>query len=113
MMSIVGLNASNLVTKREIHHTQTFWKLTHLSLLMRLTPWRQTAGSTPQSPSLDYFIVQSIKRLYTQHNNSKAQLEPGGLPTVLPYLLITTSHGVSSIMLSMLITFLWVYSTAR
>jgi hypothetical protein len=37
MMTVVGLNASNLDTKRGIHHTQTFWQLTHQSLLMRPT----------------------------------------------------------------------------
>jgi hypothetical protein len=35
MMSIVGLNASNLNTKRGIHRTQTFWQCTRHSLLMR------------------------------------------------------------------------------
>jgi hypothetical protein len=42
------------------------------------------------------------------HNNSEAQLEPGGLPTLLPYLLIIMFYGVSSILLFMLITYLWV-----
>jgi hypothetical protein len=58
-----GANASNLDTKRGIYHTWTFWQLTHQSLPMRLTPWRQTAGSVPHSPSLNYFIIQSIRRL--------------------------------------------------
>jgi hypothetical protein len=41
-----------------------FWQLTHQSLPMRPTPWRQTVGSAPRSPSLGYFTIQSIKRLY-------------------------------------------------
>jgi hypothetical protein len=45
--------------------TQIFWQLTHQILPMRPTPWRQTAGSTPQSPCSGYFTVQSIKRLCT------------------------------------------------
>jgi hypothetical protein len=39
--------------------------------------------------------------------NSEAQLEPDGLHTLPPYLLITTSHGVSSVLLSTHITCLW------
>jgi hypothetical protein len=39
-------------------------------------------SDAPWSPCLDYFTVQSIRRLYTQHNNSVAQLEPGGLATL-------------------------------
>jgi hypothetical protein len=80
--------------------------------MMRLTPWRQIVGSAPQSPSLDYFIVQSIKKLCTQHSISEAQVEPGGLPTSPLYLLIITSHGMSSVLLSVLITYLWVCSAA-
>jgi hypothetical protein len=77
---------------------------------MRLTPWRQTAGSALQSPSLGYSTVQSIRRLCTQHNNFEAQLEPSGLPALLPYLLITMSHGMNSVLLSVHITYLWVCS---
>jgi hypothetical protein len=33
-MSVVGLNANNLDTKRGILLTQTFWQLTHQSLRM-------------------------------------------------------------------------------
>jgi hypothetical protein len=69
MMSVMGLNASNLDTKRGIHHTWTFWQLTRQSMPMRLTPWRQTTGSVPQSPSLIYSTIQSIRRLYMQRNN--------------------------------------------
>jgi hypothetical protein len=78
---------------------------------MRLTPWRQIAGSALQSPSSSYSTVQSIKRLHMQHNNFEAQLEPGGLPTSPPYLLITMSHGMSSVLLSAHITYLQVCST--
>jgi hypothetical protein len=48
-----------------------------------------------------------------QHSNSEAQLEPSGLLT-LPssYVLITTSHGVSYVLLSVLITYLRVCSVA-
>jgi hypothetical protein len=63
-MSVAGLNASNLNTKTGILRTQTFWQLTHQSLLMRLAPWRRTTGSAPQSPSSDNFTVQSTRRLY-------------------------------------------------
>jgi hypothetical protein len=78
---------------------------------MWLTPWKQTTSSTPWSLSLGYSTVQSIKRLYMQCSNSEAHLEPGGLPTLPPYLLITTSHGVSSVLLLVLITYLQVCST--
>jgi hypothetical protein len=40
MMSIVGLNASNLDIRRGILNTRIFWQITHQSLPMRLTPWR-------------------------------------------------------------------------
>jgi hypothetical protein len=49
---------------------------------------------------------------YTQHSNFEAQLEPGGLPTSLPYLLITLSHGMSFVLLFAHITYLWVCSTS-
>jgi hypothetical protein len=111
MMSVVEPNASNPGIKRGILHTWISWQLTRQSLPMRLTPWRQIAGSAPRSPSLSYFIVQSIKRLCTQRSNSEAQLDPSGLPISPPYLLITMSHGVSSILPSAHITFLWVCST--
>jgi hypothetical protein len=65
MMNVVGLNASNLDIKRGILHTQISWQLTRQSLLMRVTPWRQTGSSAPWSPSSGYFTVQSIKRLCT------------------------------------------------
>jgi hypothetical protein len=55
---------------------------------------------------LGYYTVQSIKRLCTPHNNSKAQLEHGGLPISLPYLLISMFHAVSSILHSIHITYL-------
>jgi hypothetical protein len=110
MTSVMGLNTSNPSIKRGIHCIRIFWQLSRQSLLMRPTPWRQTVGSTPQSPSLGYFIVQSTRRLYTQHINLEAQLEPGGLHTLSPYLLIITSHGVSSVLPSAHITYLWVYS---
>jgi hypothetical protein len=77
----VGLNTSNLDIKRLILLTQISWQLTHQSLPMRLTPWRWIVGSAPQIPCLGYSTVQSIRRLYTQHSNFEAQLEPGGLPT--------------------------------
>jgi hypothetical protein len=109
-MSVMELNVSNLDTKRGIHCTWTFWQLTRPSLLMRLTLWRQTNGSVPRSPSSVYSTIWSIKRHYTQHNNCEAQQEPGGLLTLLPYLLITTFHGASSVLLSVLITYLQVYS---
>jgi hypothetical protein len=69
MMSVMGLSASNPNIRREILCTQIFQQLTHQSLLMRLTPSRRTTGSTPRSPSLSYFTVQSIRRLYMSHNN--------------------------------------------
>jgi hypothetical protein len=94
MTSIVGLNASNLNIRRGILCTQIFSQLTHQSL-------RQIAGSTPQSPCSGYSTVQSITRLYMQHSNFEAQLEPGGLPTSPPYLLITMFRGMSSVLLSM------------
>jgi hypothetical protein len=97
MPSVEGLNASNPNIKRGIYHTRIFWQLTHQSLLMPPTPWKQIAGSEPQSPSLGYFTVQSIRRFCTQHSNSKAQLEPGGRHTLPPYLLIIMSYCVSSV----------------
>jgi hypothetical protein len=45
-------------------------------------------------------------------NNYEAQLVPGGLHTLPHYVLITTSHGVSSTMPSMLTTYLRVCSIA-
>jgi hypothetical protein len=105
MMSVVGLNTSNLNIKRGILCTWISWQLTHQSLPMRSTPWRQTTGSAPQSPCSGYSTVQSIKRLCTQHNNLEAQLEPSGLLTSLPYLLITITHGASFVLLSMLVTY--------
>jgi hypothetical protein len=60
MMSVVVLNASNLDIRRGILHTRIFWQLTHQSLPMRLTPWRQTAGSALRSPSLGNSTIQSI-----------------------------------------------------
>jgi uncharacterized coiled-coil protein SlyX len=42
-------------------------------------------------------ILQSIKKLCTQPNNSEAQQEPGGPPTPPHYQLIIKSHVVSSI----------------
>jgi hypothetical protein len=111
MTSIVGLNASNLDIRRWILRTQIFWQLTRQSLLMRLTPWRKIAGSTPQNQSLCYSTVQSISRLYTQHSNFEAQLEPNRLPISPPYLLITMSNGTSSILPSTHITYLRVCST--
>jgi hypothetical protein len=95
MTSIVGPSAINPDIKSGILHTQIFWQLTRQSLPMRPTPWMRTAGFAPQSPYLGYFTVQSIRRLCTQHSNSEAKLEPGGLPTSPPYLLITMFHGVS------------------
>jgi hypothetical protein len=93
MTRVVGLSASNPNIKREILRTQICWQPTSQSLSMRPTPWKQTTRSVPQNPCLDYFTVQSIKRLCMQRSNSEAQLEAGGLPTSPPYLLITMSHG--------------------
>jgi hypothetical protein len=111
MMSVIGLNTSNLNIRRGILRTRISWHLTHRSLPMRLTPWRQTAGSSPWSPSSSYSTVQSIRRLCTQHNNFEAQLEPDGLPTSLPYLLIIMFRGMSYVLLSAHITYLRVCST--
>jgi hypothetical protein len=72
MMSVMGLSANNPDTKRGICHTRILWQLTHQSLLMRPTPWRRTAGFIPRSPSFDYFIIQSIKTLWTQCSSSEA-----------------------------------------
>jgi hypothetical protein len=94
----MGLSASNPNIKRGILHTQIFWQLTRQSLPMRLTPWRWTAGSTPQSPCLGYITIQSIRRLYTHRSNSEAQQGPSGLHTSQPYLQITMFHGVSSVL---------------
>jgi hypothetical protein len=113
MTSITGLNARSLDIRRAIHCTQTFWQLNRQYLLMQLTSWRQTAGSAPRRPSLVYSTIQSIRKLYTQHNNSEAKLEPGGLPTLPPYLLIIMFHGASSVLLSILITYLRVCFVAR
>jgi hypothetical protein len=110
MTSIVGPNAINPDTKRGFPRTQIFWQLTCPSSPMRPTPWRQIAGSTPRSPSLGYFTVQSIKRLCTQHNNSEARLEHGGPPTSPPYLLITMFHWVNFVPPFVHITYLWVCS---
>jgi hypothetical protein len=106
MMSIMGPSASNPNIKGAILHIWIFWQLTHQSLSLRLTPWGQTAGSAPQSLSLGYFTVQSIKRLCRQCSNSEAQPEHGGLPTLPPYLLVTMFHGVRSVLLSAHITYL-------
>jgi hypothetical protein len=45
-------------------------------------------------------------------SSSEAQLEHGGLPTSPPYLLITMSHGVNSVLPSVHIIYLWVYYVA-
>jgi hypothetical protein len=42
--SVTGLNASNLNIKRGILRTWISWQLTHQSLPMQPTPWRQKAG---------------------------------------------------------------------
>jgi hypothetical protein len=75
-------------------------------------PLEPDSWSTPQSLSLGYFTVQSIKRLYTLCSSSEAQLERGGHPTSPPYLMITMFHGVNSVLPFMHITYLWVCSTA-
>jgi hypothetical protein len=72
MMSVVGLSAGNPDIKSGILRTRIFWQLTRQSLPMRPTPWRQTTDFAPWSPSLGYFTVQSIKRLYMQCSNSEA-----------------------------------------
>jgi hypothetical protein len=110
MMSVMELNANNPDIKRRILHMLIFWQLTCQFLSMRPTPLRQIAGSTPQSPSLGYSIVQSIRRLCTQHSNSEAQLEPGGLPISPPYRQITMFHGASFVLLFVHITYLRVCS---
>jgi hypothetical protein len=56
----------------------------------------QTAGFAPLTPRLGYF--------------TEAQLELGGLPISLPYLLITMFHGVSTVLPSAHITYLCVCS---
>jgi hypothetical protein len=106
MMSIVGLNASNLDIRRRILHTRIFWQLTHQSLPMQLIPWMQIASTTPWSPSLGYSTIKGIRRLCMQYSNFEAQLEPGGLLTSPPYLLITMFHGMSSTLLFTHITYL-------
>jgi hypothetical protein len=53
-----------------------------------------------------------FQKICTQLNNCEAQLEPSVLCTLPPYLLITTSHGASSILLSVFTTCLRVCSTA-
>jgi hypothetical protein len=111
MTSVVGLNARSLNTRTGIPRIQTFWQLTHQSLLIRLTLWSRTTCFAPESPNLGYFTVQSIRRLCMQHSNLEAQLEPGGLPTSPPYLLITMFHGASSVLPSALTIYLWVCST--
>jgi hypothetical protein len=40
------------------------------------------------------------------------QLEHGGLPTSPPYLMITMFHEMNSVLPSVHITYLWVYSTS-
>jgi hypothetical protein len=97
---------------RGILRTRIFWQLTHQPLPLRPTPWRWTAGSAPRSRSLDYFTVQSIKRLHTLCSRSEVQLEHGGLPTSPPYLMITMFHGVNSILPSVHTTYLRVCSAA-
>jgi hypothetical protein len=67
-----GADTSNLDIKSRILRTRISWQLTHQSLPMRPTPWRQIAGSEPRSPRLGYSIVQSIKILYMQCSNSEA-----------------------------------------
>jgi hypothetical protein len=111
MMSIMGLSASNLDTKRGIIRTRTFWQLTRQPLPMQPTPYRQTAGSAPRSLSLGYFIVQSIKRLCTLCSSLEVHLEYGGLPTSPTYLMITMFHGMNSVLPSVHITYLQVCST--
>jgi hypothetical protein len=106
MMSVVEPSASNLDIKRGILRTQIFWQLTIQFLLMQPTPWRWTTSSAPWSPSSSYFTIRSIQILCTHHSNSEAQLEPGGLPTSPPYLLVTMFHGVSSVLPSAHITYL-------
>jgi hypothetical protein len=69
-------------------------------------PLEVMAGSAPQSPSLGYFTVRSIKRLYTQHNSLEVQLEHGGLPTSPPYLMITMFPSVNSVLPSVHTTYL-------
>jgi hypothetical protein len=65
-----------------------------------------------QSSSLDYFTVQSIKRLCTQRISLEVQLEHGGLPTSPPCLMITMFHGVNSVLPSVHTTYLQVCSAA-
>jgi hypothetical protein len=112
MMSVVGPSASNHGSRKGILRTRTFWQLTHQSLLMRSTPYRQTAGSAPRSQSLGYCTVQSIKRLCTQHISLGVQLEHGGLLTPPPCLLITMFPGKNSVLHFMHITYPWVCSAA-
>jgi hypothetical protein len=66
----------------------------------------------PQSPSLGYFTVQSIKRLCTLRSSSEAQLEHGGLPTSPPYQMITMFHELNFVLPSLNITYLRVCSVA-
>jgi hypothetical protein len=45
-------------------------------------------------------------------SSSEAQLEHGGLPTLPPYLMIIVFHGENSVLHSVHITYLQVYSAA-
>jgi hypothetical protein len=59
---------------------------------------------SPLNPSLSFYTIQSIRKLYTPPNNSEAQQEPGGPPTPPHYRMIIRSRGVSSVPPSMAIT---------
>jgi hypothetical protein len=59
-----------------------------------------------QTPSLGYFAVLSIKRLFMLDSSSEVQLEHGGVPTSPPCLMITMFHGENSVLHSMQTTYL-------
>jgi hypothetical protein len=66
-MSIVGLSASNLATKKGILHTQTFWQLTRQSLPVRLAlRGRQLAPHTESKFGLLRY-TEYQKTLYAAH----------------------------------------------
>jgi hypothetical protein len=112
MRRVAWQNAGNIDIKAGIPHTQIFWQLIRQSSLMQLIPWKRTIGSARWSPSSSYFTVRSFRKLCMLRNNFKAQLEPGGLPTLPPYLLITTSHRASSTLPFVLTTCVRVCSAA-
>jgi hypothetical protein len=109
----MGHTARNLDSETRIHHTRILWQLIRHSSPRRQTHSRWTTGSAPLSQRLISSMVQSSRKLCTPHSNIEALLEPSGPPTLPHYPLIIMSHGVSSALSSMVVTYPQVFYAAR